>query len=169
MESKLRCPGCTETNIIMMEYPYDHPEHYDGISEYNCTDCGTRWGRWSGKILTGDEYELRRERNMKHDLSDRFGYPKTKAVTVRGEDDLGRFIIGAGKCVHCSKTVVCVKYAPASFSLVSFNIADVKNTLLKDTKNRIGITCGCYAKFHRQIVHIFEKTEAKHRRTDAHE
>lgn len=88
---------------------------------------------------------------------------KTKAVTVRGEDALGRFIVGAGKCVNCSTTGICVKYAPASFSLTNFNIADAQNTILKDTKNRIGITCGCYAKFHRQVAHIFEKTE--HRRS----
>lgn len=94
---------------------------------------------------------------------------RTKAVTVRGEDALGRFIVGAGKCINCSTTCICVKYAPASFSLANFNIADVGNTLLKDTKNRVGITCGCYGKFHRQVTHIFEKTEARHRRANTHE
>lgn len=99
---------------------------------------------------------------MRHDL-------KTKAVTVRGEDDLGRFILGAGNCIHCSKTGVCVKYAPASFSLINFNIADVGNTILRDPKNRLGITCGCYAKFHRQITHIYEKTQHKKSHTLAKE
>lgn len=91
---------------------------------------------------------------------------KTKTVVVRGEDDLGRFTITAGHCVNCSKSGVCVKYGPKSFSLANFNIADVQNTILRDTKNRIGITCGCYAKFHRQITHIFEKTEHKHRKAE---
>lgn len=48
----------------MIEYGYTHPERYDGVSEYACTECKQRVGRWSGKILTGDEYE------------NRFGYAK---------------------------------------------------------------------------------------------
>ena len=35
--------------------PFKH--QYDGISEYRCKDCGTRWGRWSGRELNGDDYE----------------------------------------------------------------------------------------------------------------
>lgn len=89
---------------------------------------------------------------------------RQRVVPIAGKDDLGRFIIGAGKCINCQRSGVCVKYAPKSFSLANFNIADVANTILKDTRNRLGITCGCYAKFHRQITHIFEKTEAKAKR-----
>ena len=32
---------------------------YDGISEWNCPDCGYREGRWSGRELVGDEREAR--------------------------------------------------------------------------------------------------------------
>lgn len=32
---------------------------YDGISELRCNDCGTRTGRWSGKILKDNEMERR--------------------------------------------------------------------------------------------------------------
>lgn len=32
----------------------------------------------------------------------------------------------------------------------------VERTILKRTRNPIGVDCGCYAKFHRQVVHITE-------------
>jgi len=44
-------------NYIGVEYPYDHPAHYDGVSEWNCTACGGRIGRFTSKILHGEEYE----------------------------------------------------------------------------------------------------------------
>ena len=43
----------------MVEYDGMHPDHYDGVSEYRCLNCGTRWGRWSGKILKKGETEKR--------------------------------------------------------------------------------------------------------------
>lgn len=59
-EPLLICPKCSETtDLIGVEYYYDHPERYDGISEWNCGHCGTRWGRWSGKILAEGESEKR--------------------------------------------------------------------------------------------------------------
>jgi hypothetical protein len=30
---------------------------YDGVSEWHCAICGHRVGRWSGRILVGDDYE----------------------------------------------------------------------------------------------------------------
>lgn len=47
------------SKLIGVEYPYDMPEHYDGVSEWECPFCHTRWGRWTGRVLTGDEYEPR--------------------------------------------------------------------------------------------------------------
>ncbi len=44
---------------IGIQYSYDHPEHYDGISEYMCPDCKTRFGRWTGKKLAESESEKR--------------------------------------------------------------------------------------------------------------
>lgn len=94
----------------------------------------------------------------------------TKRSTVfRGTDDVGRFVISAGTCIHCHKHTVCVKYAPKSASVANWNLIGPQATMIRDWKNRIGIPCGCYAKFHRQITHIFEKTENKHRRAAAHE
>lgn len=78
---------------------------------------------------------------------------KTKAVLVYGKDDFGRFVVGAGNCIHCGTTGICVKYGPKRFDAG----VDVEYTILKDTKNKIGITCGCYAKLHRQVTHIEHK------------
>lgn len=63
LNKQLRCPKCGSINITMVEYfdpkekhiPFEH--QYDGISEYNCDDCKTRWGRWSNRILEGNDYE----------------------------------------------------------------------------------------------------------------
>lgn len=53
------CPCCNSTNIVLIEYDYTHPEHYDGWSEIRCLDCNSRVGRWSNTVLEGDEYEYR--------------------------------------------------------------------------------------------------------------
>ena len=51
-----KCIKCNSTNLIGMEYA-DGDYRYDGISEYDCQDCGSRFGRWSGKELIGDDRE----------------------------------------------------------------------------------------------------------------
>jgi hypothetical protein len=51
--------NCEHEHLIAVEYEYGHPGRYDGISEYLCTDCGLRRGRWSNRILEGDDYERR--------------------------------------------------------------------------------------------------------------
>ncbi|MDD4860465.1 MAG: hypothetical protein PHR56_09755 [Dehalococcoidales bacterium] len=56
---KEKCKKCGSENIIMIEYAYSHPEHYDGISEIQCNDCHTRFGRWTGKELKEGESEKR--------------------------------------------------------------------------------------------------------------
>ncbi|MFA6228373.1 MAG: hypothetical protein WC668_04290 [Patescibacteria group bacterium] len=40
-----------------MEYPHDHPNYYDSISEIHCQNCDRRFGRWSGKELKEGECE----------------------------------------------------------------------------------------------------------------
>lgn len=55
----MQCSICESDKIIAIEYAHDHPDHYDGISEWMCEKCGTRWGRWTGNILKEDEYEPR--------------------------------------------------------------------------------------------------------------
>ena len=46
-----KCPKCGSNYIVAIEYDYLDKEHYDGISEYKCLNCGYRQGRWSGQEL----------------------------------------------------------------------------------------------------------------------
>ena len=57
--SKQKCKKCNSENVVVVEYDYGSLEHYDGVSEWQCFDCSTRFGRWSGKELEGDEVENR--------------------------------------------------------------------------------------------------------------
>lgn len=34
---------------IGIELPYNHPQHYDGMSYWECPDCSTTFNRWTGK------------------------------------------------------------------------------------------------------------------------
>ena len=56
---KLTKCKCSPEFQIGVEYHWNMPEHYDGISEWNCTGCNRRWGRWSGTELKGEEREGR--------------------------------------------------------------------------------------------------------------
>lgn len=58
MEQCLKCNG----QIIGVEYHGLDPYHYDGISEWECAKCGSRWGRWSGRELAEGEKEPPRGR-----------------------------------------------------------------------------------------------------------
>lgn len=51
--------GHDDRHKIGIEYPLIDPHHYDGISEWRCSKCRKRWGRWTGKELTGKEQEPR--------------------------------------------------------------------------------------------------------------
>ena len=53
------CKECGGNNWIGCEYFYTHPERYDGISEWHCQDCLSRFGRWTGKKLEEGECEKR--------------------------------------------------------------------------------------------------------------
>lgn len=35
------------SRLIGVQYAYDHPEHYDGVSEWRCPDCGHQWPRFA--------------------------------------------------------------------------------------------------------------------------
>jgi metal-dependent hydrolase (beta-lactamase superfamily II) len=56
---KTKCKKCESENIVFVEYSHDHPDHYDGISEIQCLECSTRFGRWSNKELAPNESEKR--------------------------------------------------------------------------------------------------------------
>lgn len=34
--------------VIGIEFPCDHPEHYDGVSVWACPDCKAQWNRFTG-------------------------------------------------------------------------------------------------------------------------
>lgn len=52
-----KCAACgNQEDLTAKEYSYDHPLHYDGVSEYHCK-CGARTGRWSNRILQPGEVE----------------------------------------------------------------------------------------------------------------
>lgn len=57
-----RCKKCESTSIIFVQYTQGSPEAYDGVSEVLCQECGTRFGRWSGKELAEGEIEKRHGR-----------------------------------------------------------------------------------------------------------
>ena len=44
-------------NMVGIEYPWNHPRHYDGVSEWKCTQCGTRIDRFTNKIIPEEERE----------------------------------------------------------------------------------------------------------------
>ena len=53
-------PGVTHySQLIGIEYAYDHPDHYDGVSEDMCPRCETRVGCWSRRKLEPGESEPR--------------------------------------------------------------------------------------------------------------
>lgn len=54
---QLRCPACLGTVFMGCEYPIGAPEHYDGISEWHCTGCHRRFGRWTKRELLDKEVE----------------------------------------------------------------------------------------------------------------
>lgn len=55
----MKCQCGNTENWIGVEYGYDCPERYDGVSEWRCKECGTRYGRWTNKILKENELEKR--------------------------------------------------------------------------------------------------------------
>jgi hypothetical protein len=44
--------------MMGVEYAMTMQQYYDGISEYRCTVCGKRMGRWTGKELKKGFYEF---------------------------------------------------------------------------------------------------------------
>lgn len=54
------CRRCDKTVMpIGVEYSHDHPEHFDGVSEWRCPRCGRREGRFTGRLLTEGASEPR--------------------------------------------------------------------------------------------------------------
>lgn len=63
-DGRMLCTNCGKIDSVWgAEYSYDHPERYDGVSEWYCNPlaggCGIRMGRWSLRTLKDGEYEHR--------------------------------------------------------------------------------------------------------------
>ena len=55
---EMQCPQCGR-QLVGVEYHVSDPDHYDGVSEWWCPNCGYRRGRWSGILLGEGETEPR--------------------------------------------------------------------------------------------------------------
>jgi hypothetical protein len=47
------------SRVIGIEYDGLHPDHHDGVSEWQCPNCGYREGRWTGNALADGDFEPR--------------------------------------------------------------------------------------------------------------
>ena len=75
----------------------------------------------------------------------------------QGEDEFGPITVTGGPCDHCGATgILTVRWRDIKLPSI-----EVKHTILKDKDNHLGINCGCYGKFHRQIAHIADRVEVR--------
>lgn len=76
-------------------------------------------------------------------------------MTNKGKDEFGSFIIVKHHCARCGEEGPAIKYNDEDFKLpMDLELEKIPNSILKDTGKYLGILCGCYAKFVRQIAHI---------------
>jgi hypothetical protein len=82
-----------------------------------------------------------------------------------GQDLIGRISVTVGQCGYCLHEGLRVRYSgkvtlpkdiEPSTKLILYR-PDYISTPQKNRKQQLGITCGCYAKFHRQIAHIEDR------------
>ncbi len=80
-------------------------------------------------------------------------------ATFKGSDKLGKFTLRQAVCCGvCGKKVMtCVHYEQKP--KVTEYVAKARSLLIRNKRTNkfirtIGINCGCYAKVHRQLVHI---------------
>lgn len=72
-----------------------------------------------------------------------------------GKDSFGQFGTCTARCSVCEEPNHIVLQYIGDLKLPP-GIA-VEATILEEKDRGIGITCGCYAKFHRQVAHIEDK------------
>lgn len=88
--------------------------------------------------------------------------------TASGKDDLATFaVLVPGHCKACNTdTDVILRYHASQLraSLASLDIDPQTPSLIVVVNRKIveiGVTCGCYAKFQRQVAHISKQRESK--------
>ncbi len=59
VEDQIENPTTHFSRRIGIEYGYDSPHRYDGVSEWLCPDCGHRVNRFTGEQLADDEFATR--------------------------------------------------------------------------------------------------------------
>jgi hypothetical protein len=77
---------------------------------------------------------------------------------ITGNDRFGQFtlVITPRACECCGrKTRAQIGYALDDLELP--NGIDVRNTILRTPSAWVGLDCGCYGKFHRQVAHIMDR------------
>jgi hypothetical protein len=81
-------------------------------------------------------------------------------ITTKGEDSFAPFeVFVPGNCYTCGEDVNIAAFYKASDvrkSLTALGIKPSKSLVLKGPY-AIGVTCGCYAKWHRQLAHISDR------------
>lgn len=89
-------------------------------------------------------------------------------LTAQGADSLGRFQVNIpGSCPCGGNTEVSVKYNSTAVraALKKQNIDPNLPSLILKRPWEIGVTCGCYARFHRQLAHINEAVRRSTKKT----
>lgn len=78
-----------------------------------------------------------------------------------GEDKFGKFRVTGGPCTNCGQgDNICIHYLIRDGAYVNLpggikpsdTTLQPAGTQIGDTY--LGVNCGCYAKFHRQVAHI---------------
>jgi hypothetical protein len=81
-------------------------------------------------------------------------------VKTHGEDSFGQFWIKPGWCSKCDLNCeVTIQYKPNK--LILPHGIEVQKTILARDSRVLGLDCGCYAKFHRQVAHIVDNMRMK--------
>jgi len=73
------------------------------------------------------------------------------AIAV-GRDALGPFNVEEAQCSRCSHQGLVIHYKVKP--KLDPYVRDARSLVMRKPSRQIGLTCGCYAKLHRQIVHI---------------
>lgn len=100
-------------------------------------------------------------------------------LDIRGHDDLAGFTGRIGVCGVCGVRGLTVKYArdvpeqqplhraykdlPWETILSATILGKSYQQAKRHTRGNLGITCGCYAKFHRQLAHVNDKWKGEAR------
>ena len=84
-------------------------------------------------------------------------------ISAEGSDSFASFLTWLpGHCYTCGEDVDVVVFYKASEVRKALNALSLKLTksLVLKAPFTIGVTCGCYAKWHRQLAHISDRRRA---------